>query len=208
MFLILTGANSYFVFRTHAPAAGWFAEVFFVQNYRYGVWDHTWTLAVEEHFYNFLPIILGFSAKLSSDRKTHFRAIPSRFRAITVLCMALRAVSVYFGVPNYHMADSVSHDRMHALFFGVLIGYYNQFMRQVFQELLRPTAKRIAITLCSVALLPTAYFLPRYSRVFSTLEFTCVYLGCGGMLLLSLYVPGILQGGIARLLELVGTAAA
>src|SRR5215470_10370022 len=31
-------------------AAGVLSEVFFVQNYRRGLWPHTWSLAVEEHF--------------------------------------------------------------------------------------------------------------------------------------------------------------
>src|SRR5271170_6175319 len=38
VFLILTGAISYFVFGTHAPAAEYIAEALFVQNYWHGVW--------------------------------------------------------------------------------------------------------------------------------------------------------------------------
>jgi peptidoglycan/LPS O-acetylase OafA/YrhL len=208
VFLILTGAISYFVVRTHSSAAEYLAEVFFVQNYWHGAWDHTWTLAVEEHFYIFLPLLLLLLTKLSTDRGNPFRSLPSLFVGVAVLCMALRAVSVYFGIPNYHMAYTASHDRMDALFFGVLIGYYYHFRPHVLEELVRPTVNRVAIGLCSGALISTAYFFSRESRVFSMFGYTCVYLGCGGALLLGLYVRGILRGGTAKVMEMIGTAAA
>ena len=34
------------------------AEVFFLQNYGPAIWNHTWSLAVEEHFYLFLLVLL------------------------------------------------------------------------------------------------------------------------------------------------------
>src|SRR5437870_3427941 len=34
------------------------AEAAYVQNYREGVWNHTWSLAIEEHFYLLLPLSL------------------------------------------------------------------------------------------------------------------------------------------------------
>ena len=33
-------------------------EILFIQNYFPGFWGHTWTLAVEEHFYIGLPLLL------------------------------------------------------------------------------------------------------------------------------------------------------
>src|SRR3954467_2052645 len=33
------------------------AEVLFFQNYVKGLWNHTWSLAVEEHFYLLLPLV-------------------------------------------------------------------------------------------------------------------------------------------------------
>src|SRR5438094_1957785 len=33
-------------------------EVLFLQNYFAGLWPHTWSLAVEEHFYILLPLLL------------------------------------------------------------------------------------------------------------------------------------------------------
>jgi peptidoglycan/LPS O-acetylase OafA/YrhL len=39
------------------------AEFMFVQNYVPGLWGHTWSLAVEEHFYILLAVLFGLLAK-------------------------------------------------------------------------------------------------------------------------------------------------
>lgn len=69
LFLFLTGILSRIVFRTHLQVTNYLHEIFFTQNYWQGVWDHTWTLAVEEHFYVFLPVLLLFLVKFSSNRQ-------------------------------------------------------------------------------------------------------------------------------------------
>jgi peptidoglycan/LPS O-acetylase OafA/YrhL len=208
LFLFLTGMLSRIVFRTLPPATYYLHEVFFVQNYWHGVWDHTWTLAVEEHFYVFLPVLLLLLVRFSSNRQDPFRALPWTFVVVAVSCIAFRAASVYLGIPNYHTAYTASHDRMDSLFFGALLGYFYHFRPHILSNLLRSTRNRIFIAVCSTGLLSTIIFLPRDDRFFSAFGFTCLYLGFGGVLLLSLYVKGILRGKIARCLEIVGTAAA
>ncbi len=207
LFLFLTGMLSFIVFHTIAPAAHYLQEVFFVQNYWHGVWDHTWSLGVEEHFYIFLPILLLFFVKTSSDQRDPFRALPWIVVVVAVLCIALRAASVCFGTPNYH-ALAASHNRMDALFFGVLLGYLYHFRPLVLDHLLGPATNRVVIAVCSAGLLSMTYFLPRENRFFSTFGYSFLYLGFGGVLLLSLYLHGILRGKIARAVRVMGTAAA
>src|ERR1700751_3039383 len=38
-------------------------EIVLTQNYIGGIWGHTWSLAVEEHFYLLLPLLLAFLLK-------------------------------------------------------------------------------------------------------------------------------------------------
>jgi peptidoglycan/LPS O-acetylase OafA/YrhL len=208
LFLFLTGMLPRIVFRTLASANHYLHEVFFVQNYWHGVWDHTWTLAVEEHFYILLPVLLFLLVRFSSNRQDPFRALPWTFVVVAVLCIAFRAASVYLGVPNYHTAYTASHDRMDSLFFGALLGYLYHFRPHILNNLMHSTRNWIFIAVCSSVLLSTICFLPRDSRIFSAFGFTWLYLGFGGVLLLSLYVKGILRGKIARCFEIVGTAAA
>ena len=208
LFLFLTGMLSRIVFHIFSPATHYLHEVFFVQNYWRGVWDHTWTLAVEEHFYIFLPVLLLFLVRFSRNRQDPFRALPLTFVVVAVLCIAFRATSVYLGIPNYHTAYTASHDRMDSLFFGALLGYLYHFRPHILNNLLHSARNRIFIAAFSAGLLSTICFFPRDSRFFSAFGFTCLYLGFGGVLLLSLYVKGILRGTVARCFEIVGNATA
>jgi len=208
VFLFLTAMLSRIVFRTLSPASHYLHEVFFVQNYWHGVWDHTWSLAVEEHFYIFLPVLLLILVRFSSNRQDPFRPLPWIFVVVAVLCIAFRAASVYLGVPNYHTVYTSSHDRVDSLFFGALLGYFYHFRPHFLNNLLHSTRNRIFIAACSAGLLSTICFLPRENGFFAAFGYTWLYLGFGGVLLLSLYVKGILRGKMARCFEMVGTAAA
>jgi peptidoglycan/LPS O-acetylase OafA/YrhL len=208
LFLFLTGAAYYIVFHSLSSRTHYLAEVFFVQNYWQGVWDHTWSLGVEEHFYILLPTVLLFLVRRSPEQQDPFRALPWIFFAVAIMCIAFRAASVCLGTPNYHTAYAASHDRIDALFFGVLLGYFYHFRPEVLDHLLYPTWNRIVIATCSAGLLSTVFFSPRDSRLFSTLGFTCVYLGFGGVLLLSIYLQGIFRGKIAHFVRTIGTGAA
>jgi peptidoglycan/LPS O-acetylase OafA/YrhL len=158
MFLIITGVAAQLVFHAHPTLVQYLHEVFFIMNYEEGFWNHTWTLAVEEHFYIFLPVFLFIVMRFSSKRENPFRVIPWAAAAIALFCVASRAVSVYVGVPNFNMAYYASHNRMDALFFGVLIGYLYHFRPAILQKLMRPTGNRVAMLAASVVLLSSAYF--------------------------------------------------
>ena len=97
VFLLLTGITAALVVHSYPTSGQYLHEIFFVMNYEHGVWDHTWSLAVEEHFYIFLPIFLSILARLSSNREDPFRSIPRAAAVIAVLCLIFRAVSVLAG---------------------------------------------------------------------------------------------------------------
>jgi peptidoglycan/LPS O-acetylase OafA/YrhL len=208
VFLFVTGIAGEIVFHAHSTLVRYLHEILFVMNYEQGVWDHTWTLAVEEHFYIYLPIFLLVLCRFSSNRENPFRFIPWAALAISTLCLVFRAISVYVGTPNFHMAYTASHERMDALFFGVLIGYLYHFRPAILDELMRPMINRVAMTAASAVLLSFAYFYDRDSRFLATFGYSFIYLGFAGVLLSSLYVRGILSGKLARLMELTGSAAA
>jgi peptidoglycan/LPS O-acetylase OafA/YrhL len=207
-FLFLTWLISYTILHSVAPWSRYIHEILFVQNYWEGVWGYCWSLGVEEHFYILLPALLLFLAKTSSDLWNPFRFLPHVFVFVALSCIALRAASVFSGTPDYYTAYSASHNRIDALFFGALLGYFYHFHGQALNDLVHPTTNRVLIAVCSAALLSTTYFLPRESKLFSTFGYSCVYLGLGGLLVLSLYLQGILRGKIARIAEVIGTVAA
>lgn len=85
------------------------SEVFFLQNYYQPIWSHTWSLAVEEHFYIFLPLVF-----LACGRNTDFGKLCERVvRVGLCVCVCVYAVpAVSDSVPTpsvrYEEAD-VSH---------------------------------------------------------------------------------------------------
>ena len=209
MLLVTFVANA--VLRDIRTPGANFREILFVQNYAYGIWSHTWSLAVEEHFYIFLPIFLLVVIRFSSNRQDPFRVIPLAFVAIATICFLLRASMVYLtpaGSFRYQMVMNPTHDRMDALFFGVFLGYLHHFRPEIIERLLQPVRNRIAIGVLSVLLLSCPFFLTSENHFLLTFGLTFLYLGFGGLLLLSLYVRNVLPARLADVLGKLGTACA
>lgn len=186
-------------------------ELIFIQNYRYGLWGHTWSLAVEEHFYIGLALLLLLLGRVSSDRVNPFRSIPAIFAVVTTLCLILRGLTIWVLPPDGNLTAHVTnptHARMDALFFGVFLGYLHHFHPAVIQKILRPTSSRIVIGVLSALLLSTCYFFDRDAHFLLFIGLTLLYLGYGGLFLLVMGVRGVFTGATAKVLEKIGTACA
>jgi peptidoglycan/LPS O-acetylase OafA/YrhL len=95
------------------PAGQLFAELLFVQNYFKGLWNHTWSLAVEEHFYlGLVALFLAFGR--SRARAGHF-PLGRTTVALLVAGLLLRIVALAAD----QAALFLSHCRIDSLFVGV-----------------------------------------------------------------------------------------
>ncbi len=213
VFLILTAIISYEFLHEISPLNPYLHEIFFVQNYglqfaphawAHGVWGHTWSLAVEEHFYIFLPLFLLTLVRFSSHREDPFGAVPWACLAIGTFCLAARTISVCVGTPNFKMAYAATHERMDALFFGVLLGYLHHFRPHVLENLVQSNRNRLIIGLASAAFVSCAYLFSREDKFLATCGYTLIYLGFGGILVLSLYAHGIVPALFAGVTKSVG----
>jgi peptidoglycan/LPS O-acetylase OafA/YrhL len=193
------------------PFSSYLREILFVQNYRYAIWGHTWSLAVEEHFYIALALLLLVLARYSSNRTDPFRKVPQVFLIVAVTCLTLRILTIALTSPAKFLTWQVmnlTHTRIDALFFGVLLGYLYHFRPQIITNLCRPAVNRVALGILSVTLLSCCYFFSRDDHFQLMFGLTFLYLGFGGLLILCLEVRNVLPGRAARITEKIGTGCA
>lgn len=175
------------------------SELLFVQNYFPGLWNHTWSLAVEEHFYLLLIVFLKLISSRASGLRA-FHSIPSIFLVIAMLCLAFRLVSPLFGCTSPLFP---THHRLDSLFWGVLISYfYHRYPRQ-FQRFGR--RHRIALLVGGTALIAPAFiFSHRTTPFITTYGLTLFYVG-GGCLLVGLLFTKARFRIVERFLAYVGS---
>jgi peptidoglycan/LPS O-acetylase OafA/YrhL len=187
-----------------SPLARYLHEIFLIQSYYEGIWSYTWSLAVEEHFYIFLPLLLLTMVRFSANRQDPFRGIPAVFLVVAVACQLSRAISAVAAVPNVNLIYRATHNRMDSLFFGVLIGYWYHFRAGELAGLMRPGLRRRLVVAVSAVFLSSAYWFDRETWFFGMIGYALIYLGFGGILLASLYIHDVLPEPLAKVAGAVG----
>lgn len=192
------------------PSGSIFSELFFLQNYRLGIWPHTWSLGVEEQFYIFLPVFLLILIRLSRNRPNPFARVPAAFCVIAMVCLLLRIATILFtpkATFTVPMVLNPTHERMDSLFFGVTIGYFYHYKPQIIDRLFDSRLKRILIVLLSLGL-TTPCFLDQHSWFLLTIGLSFIYIGFGGLLLVSLRIRNVLPRSLSAVAGFIGTICA
>jgi peptidoglycan/LPS O-acetylase OafA/YrhL len=199
-FYILLAVTALFsVARGRSPAAiPFLCEALYVQNYGQAVWQHTWTLAVEEHFY----LTLGLVAVIMA-------AIPA-FRRPQVLvggCVVGMGGALVARVLTWELGNRdpgwycSTHLRFDAFLAGVLLSYLYQYHRQALVRQVR--GYRIWVALGGLALVSPCLAYDVAHPAMLTIGFTALYLGFALILLAAL--TGTQNPGISVRLGLVST---
>jgi peptidoglycan/LPS O-acetylase OafA/YrhL len=96
-------------------------ESLFLQNYGPSVWSHTWSLAVEEHFY---LLLAGLFAIINSrHRENSFRYVPIVF-LITAICVGIARLATFVSIPYSTKSHRFpTHLQLDSLLFGVFLSY-------------------------------------------------------------------------------------
>lgn len=178
------------------------AELVFMQSYFPGLWNHTWSLAVEEHFYLSLPVLLLLMIRRRSE--SPFALIPYVFGAIAVFSLACRFAVGWKenGTSNFLIYYFPTHLRMDGLMFGVLLSYYKRFRPDVFDRIASWRGGWIVIVGAMVSL----SLFPVEDRNMHTWGFTLMYLGSGFLVAKAVAFEGPGQiRSISSLLASLGT---
>ena len=158
------------------------AEVVFLQSYVPGLWHHTWSLAVEEHFYLLLPLMLALIVRWNHDAPAPLRPVLSMAAAVAVFSLACRIVNWYMRPSYDHLTHLfASHLRLDSLFFGVAISYAYHFHSTTFLRLFS-RRRRVLILGGALLLTPAFLFALEATPFIYTIGFTMFYVGSGMML--------------------------
>ncbi|MFN7733570.1 MAG: acyltransferase family protein [Pirellula sp.] len=151
-------------------------DIFFVQNYFFGLIPHAWSLAVEEHFYLALSVLIALL--IAKVPKNPLAWIPPIVFAVAIGCLLLRILT-YCVHPEYtnRSCQFPTHLRIDSLFFGVLISYGWVFWD--LEKRIRTTSSAALLLVGAAALSPAFIFDIEDHRSISIVGFTLFYLGSG-----------------------------
>ena len=160
------------------------SELLFVQNYGPRLWMHTWSLAVEEHFYLALALWLGWLARSRHPRA--FGSVPAVVVAVALAVLAARVLTVWVWEPAFERVMYATHLRIDALLCGVGISYACHYHRAWLDGWLAGRAVRVALWVLAVACLAPVLLVSPVTKFILGPGLTLSYLGYGTVLLLVL----------------------
>jgi peptidoglycan/LPS O-acetylase OafA/YrhL len=169
------------------------AESLFYQNYRLGWWGHTWSLAVEEHFYVLMPLGLMLLVRFGQRKEDAFAKLPAAMAVVAVLVLALRIRGLWHFTPGtdkhlffHHLCPT--HLRIDSLAFGVLIAWIFHYRQEWLARLTRP--RLLMLAAASAALIvPCLFVQVEDNFLMSTVGLSALYVGFGGALVVVMKWP-------------------
>jgi peptidoglycan/LPS O-acetylase OafA/YrhL len=157
-------------------------ELLFIQNYFPGLSEHTWSLAVEEHCYVGLCLMLTL---LATTRRSGnpFRCLPWLIALAAAFVLYLRVSSNVPRLPqNWMLFVTPTHLRCDAFLFGVLVSYGYYFCQPKFSTLFA-RFKTVAIIAGIACLAPVFVLNVHTNRLVTTWLFSTNAIGSSLLLI-------------------------
>ena len=167
-------------------------ELLFLQNYLGGLWHHTWSLAVEEHFYLWIAFLCFFALRrdrLQVGPGNPFRLVPRLFLLTASACLLLRIATLFVFESYSHRAYLFgTHIRIDSLMYGVLLSYGSHF-HQLESRLAKVNTPSLLTAGC-LSLCPAFLFPLEIYKAISVFGVILFYLGSGLLVLVALRLRG------------------
>jgi peptidoglycan/LPS O-acetylase OafA/YrhL len=169
------------------PWMGLLREFLFITNYWPGVFDHTWSLGVEEHFYLILPFVLLGLTRWANHYHP-FSLLPKITLIVMLLTLVLRISYRIYGIHSYVPVATATHLRFDSLMFGVMLSYFNRFHRAALAQWVISNRWLLVAAVCAAFVVA---FVGNRGWFVMTAGFTIISIGFGSLLLLTLHTREI-----------------
>lgn len=125
VFLFVALITEKYWFRVNYPIQNILSEVFFMQSYFNGCFLHTWSLAIEEHFYILLSVFILASVHYKWILNKRLMIAFFGLSVLFVFLLRLQYVIIHIQEPSMHFFKT--HLRIDGLLIGVMVSYYYHF---------------------------------------------------------------------------------
>lgn len=116
------------------PVSSYLKDLFFLNNYLDGRWDQTWSLDVEEAFYIIFPLFLVCLIRTKRVNIKHFIA---GYLFLTSVAVVSRFFANLTPEYSFRQQFALTHLRMDALFFGVLISFLFYLRNDILDRIIK-----------------------------------------------------------------------
>jgi peptidoglycan/LPS O-acetylase OafA/YrhL len=163
----------------------------FVQNYNLGLLNtftnsllvHTWSLAVEEHFYFGLTLISVLLLRYSKS----LRHLPIICLSVCALALIARIVTVSYFRSSANLAFFETHLRIDGLSFGVFLAYVYHNHSEWLEKTVRERA--VPLSILAIACIMPCVVWGVSTDLAYTVGLTLLYLGFGLAMMLVIHKP-------------------
>lgn len=125
IFLIVALITEKYWFHVNYPSKNILSEVCFMQSYFDGCFLHTWSLAIEEHFYILLSVFILLAVHYKWILNKQLMIAFFSLSVLLVFLLRLQYVISHIQEPSMHFFKT--HLRIDGLLIGVLVSYYYHF---------------------------------------------------------------------------------
>ena len=192
LFILLSLILNYYNKGHVTPISTILIELFYLQSYFQGISYHTWSLAVEEHFYLVLTFLLYPLMKV-----IFFLTKPRLAVILSLLLGVCFALRLFYSFPHrneYVFSFTYTHLRCDGILVGILASYLYEFTN--FAALIHQR-RLLSISIAALLIIP-GFLFHGGSFIMNTIGLTTVNLGFGILCMIGVITEPIKSTQLSR----------